>query len=162
MTQPCVNIHICIYTAPLFWNSFPFKVPQVEFSVRYSRFSLMIYFTYSISSVQDFPGGASGIECACQCRRHRFDPSVGKIPWRRAWQSTPVFLPREPPRTEKPGGLQSTWSHGVGHDGSDLARKYQWCVYVNTNFPIPPTTCFPPLVFIDLFSTSVSLFLVCK
>ena len=27
--------------------------------------------------------------------RHRFDPWVGKIPWRRAWQATPVFLPGE-------------------------------------------------------------------
>ena len=25
----------------------------------------------------------------------RFDPWVGKIPWRREWQSTPVFLPAE-------------------------------------------------------------------
>ena len=25
----------------------------------------------------------------------RFDPSVSKIPWRRAWQPTPVFLPGE-------------------------------------------------------------------
>ena len=25
----------------------------------------------------------------------RFDPWVGKIPWRRAWQPTPVFLPEE-------------------------------------------------------------------
>ena len=33
-----------------------------------------------------------------QCRRHRrcgFSPWVGKIPWRRAWQLTPVFLPRK-------------------------------------------------------------------
>ena len=29
------------------------------------------------------------------CRRHRFDPWVRKIPWRRAWQPTPVFLPGE-------------------------------------------------------------------
>ena len=28
--------------------------------------------------------------------RHRLDPWVGKIPWRRAWQPTPVFLPAEP------------------------------------------------------------------
>ena len=47
-----------------------------------------------------FPGDASGKEPAyqCQCRRckrHRFDPWVGKIPWRRKWQPTPVFLPRE-------------------------------------------------------------------
>ena len=30
-----------------------------------------------------------------QCRRPRFNPWVGKIPWRRKWQPTPVFLPRE-------------------------------------------------------------------
>ena len=35
------------------------------------------------------------------------DPWVGKIPWRRAWQPTPVFLPGESPWTEEPGGLQS-------------------------------------------------------
>ena len=29
------------------------------------------------------------------CRRPRFDPWVGKIPWRRKWQSTPVSLPGE-------------------------------------------------------------------
>ena len=34
----------------------------------------------------------------CQCRRNKrleFDPWVGKIPWRRAQQPTPVFLPGE-------------------------------------------------------------------
>ena len=30
-----------------------------------------------------------------QCRRPRFDPWVGKIPWRREWQPTPIFLTRE-------------------------------------------------------------------
>ena len=29
----------------------------------------------------------------------RFDPWVRKIPWRRAWQPTPVFLPRESQRS---------------------------------------------------------------
>ena len=27
------------------------------------------------------------------CRRPQFDPWVGKIPWRRKWQPTPVYLP---------------------------------------------------------------------
>ena len=35
----------------------------------------------------------SGKESACHCRRQEFDPWVGKIPWWRKWQSTPVFLP---------------------------------------------------------------------
>ena len=45
-----------------------------------------------------FPGGARGKEPVCRCRRPerlRFSPWVGKIPWRRKWQPTPVFLPGE-------------------------------------------------------------------
>jgi len=48
------------------------------------------------------PGRASqvvrGNESICQCRRCKrckFDPWVGKIPWSRKWQPTPVFLPEE-------------------------------------------------------------------
>ena len=47
---------------------------------------LMIFY---IRYMMDFPGE----ESACQCRRHRFNPWVGKIPWRRKWQLIPVFLP---------------------------------------------------------------------
>ena len=45
-----------------------------------------------------FPGGTSGKEPTCQCRRHkrhRFNPWVRKILWRRVWQPTPIFLPGE-------------------------------------------------------------------
>ena len=45
-----------------------------------------------------FPGSDSGKEHTCQCRRHKrcgFDLWVRKISWRRAWQPTRVFLPRE-------------------------------------------------------------------
>ena len=45
-----------------------------------------------------FPGGSSGKEPVCQsrkCKRCLFDFWVGKIPWRRAWQLTPIFLPGE-------------------------------------------------------------------
>ena len=55
---------------------------------------------------EGFPGGASGKEPTCQCKRTKFDPWVGKIPWRMAWQPTLVFLPGESPWTEEPGGLQ--------------------------------------------------------
>ena len=47
-----------------------------------------------------FPAGAAGKESACQCRRCkrlRFDPWVGRIPWRRERLPTPVFLPGESP-----------------------------------------------------------------
>ena len=52
----------------------------------------------SIIQLLKLPMVLSGEEPACQCRRHNrcvFDPWVRKIPWRRTWQPTPVFLPRE-------------------------------------------------------------------
>ena len=42
-----------------------------------------------------FPGWCSGEESTCQCSRRKrrgFDPWVGKISWKRKWQSTLVFL----------------------------------------------------------------------
>ena len=41
------------------------------------------------------PGGANGKEPACQSRGRGLDLWVRKIPWRRAWQRTPEFLPGE-------------------------------------------------------------------
>ena len=48
-------------------------------------------------------------------RRPVFNLWVGKISWRRAWQPTPVVLPRESPWTEKPGMLQFMGLQRVGH-----------------------------------------------
>jgi len=57
--------------------------------------------------------------------RPGFDPWVGKIPWRRKWQPTPVLLPG------KSHGQRSPWGHRVGHDWAtslsliDLENKYK-------------------------------------
>ena len=42
-----------------------------------------------------FPGVSGGKESACHGRRHQFNPWVGKIPRRKEWLPTPVFLPGE-------------------------------------------------------------------
>ena len=67
-----------------------------------------------------------------QCRRPGFDPWVGKIPWRRAWQSTLVFLPGESPWTEESGGLQSMRSQRVGHNWAirDTAHIYIYAHHI--------------------------------
>ena len=52
--------------------------------------------------------GSDGEESACNSGdawETSLIPVFGKIPWRRAWQPTPVFLPREFSWTEEPGGL---------------------------------------------------------
>ena len=46
--------------------------------------------------MKGLPRWLSGEESACQCRGHmkcEFDPWVRKVPWRKAWKLTPVFLP---------------------------------------------------------------------
>ena len=68
-----------------------------------------------------YPGGASGEEPACQCRRRKrleFDPWVGKIPWRRKQQPTPVLLPGESHAQRSLAGC-SLWGHG----GSDATER---------------------------------------
>ena len=48
------------------------------------------------SSTPGFPCGASDQESTCNAgKRCGFDPWTRKIPWRRAWQPTPVFMPGE-------------------------------------------------------------------
>ena len=46
-------------------------------------------------------------ESAFQCRRPGFNPWIRKIPWRRKWQPTPVFLSGESHGQGSFGGLQS-------------------------------------------------------
>ena len=71
-------------------------------------------FSMRQSWVWGFPGGTNGKEPTWQCSRHKrhgFDPWVGKIPWRRALQTVPIFLLGEPQGQRSlagysPGGLQ--------------------------------------------------------
>jgi len=65
----------------------------------------------------------SGKESTCQCRRHRrhgFDPWVGKIPWRKKWQPTSVFLAGKS-HVQRVG--YSPW--GGKRVGHNLATKQQ-------------------------------------
>ena len=51
-----------------------------------------------------------------QCRRPWFPPWVGKIPWRRKWQPTPVFLPGEFHGQRSLAGSKWVGWQRVGHD----------------------------------------------
>ena len=52
-----------------------------------------------------------------QCRRHRFDPRVRKIPWGKEGQPTPVFLPGESRGQRSPVGYTPR-----GHKESDTTE----------------------------------------
>ena len=67
--------------------------------------------------LKGFPGG-SEVKAVCpQCGRPGFNPWVRKIPWRRKWQPTPVFLPGES------RGRRSLVGYGPwGHKETDMTE----------------------------------------
>ena len=74
-----------------------------------NEFSLISMYIDAVYIQTDFPGGASGKELVCQCRRHKrcgFDSQVGKIPWRRVQANYCSIVARRSPWTEELGGLQ--------------------------------------------------------
>ena len=89
--------------------------------------------TSPISGLGRSPGGGTGYphpyswaslvfqmvkESACSEGRPRFYPWVTKMPWRRLWQPTPVFLPGESPWAEEP------WQMAVHEVTHDWAAKH--------------------------------------
>ena len=69
------------------------------------------------------PGGSARIRL--QCRRCVFDPWVGKVPWRKKWQPTPVFLPGKF-HGQKILVRYSPWSHKE----SDTIEQLSMCTKV--------------------------------
>ena len=95
------------------WRPFcpPIHVAKTPGSMTFSEFQRAEQFANQGRSSQETTWGRSSstlgdgpprtllvaqmvkIRICLQCRKPRFDPWVGKIPWRREWQPTPVSLP---------------------------------------------------------------------
>ena len=71
--------------------------------------------------VKTLPASAGGV-------RQEFDPWVRMIPWRRAQQPSPVFLPGES-HGQRSLRDYSPWGHRVRHDRSDLAHTHSVISY---------------------------------
>ena len=76
-----------------------------------------------------FPGGLDGTESACNAE-DGFHPWVRKVPWRRAWQPTPVFLPGESHGQRSLTGY-SPW----GHKESDTTERLTLSRFLFTFLP---------------------------
>ena len=76
----------------------------------------------------------NGKKSACQCRRcrrHGFDPWVRKIPWRKQWLPTPVFLPGES-HGQRSLVDYSPWVR------KELDRTEHMCMQALRSLPRPP------------------------
>ena len=70
-----------------------------------------------VTTLQGFPEGLSRWRIHLQCRRPGFDPGVGKIPWRRAWQLISSILTW---RIPKDRGAWQAALHGVAKSQTQL------------------------------------------
>ena len=105
----------------------------------------------TLGSGWGFPGAASGKEPACQCREI-WDTGLipRKIPWRRAWQLTPVFFPGESHGQRSLATVHSqTWlkqlstGYGYGRQTSKFVGSgHCWCL---TSIPCMRMVCLHPV-----------------
>ena len=105
---------------------------------------------WSRSVVFGFPRGDIGKESISQCRRHkrcRSDPWVWKIPWRRKWQSTPVFLPGES-HGQRSLASYSPW----GCKGLDMTEHVSLPLFKHTSWDLTFSSKRLILVFSRLYS----------
>ena len=108
----------------LWMSRFPFPLISPLFSMD-GRGVLCMPTVY-----RGFPGGSSGREPTSLWRRHKrwgFNPWVGKIPWSRQWQPTPVFFPGE---YHEQRSLAGYTVHGVPKSWTQLKRLSRLALYI--------------------------------
>ena len=71
------------------------------------RISLIENWFCKSITISGLPWGPQSVKNSPAMQETGVQSLVGKIPWKRAGQPTPVFLPGQSPWTEEPGGLQS-------------------------------------------------------
>ena len=131
-----LSIYIYTHTPQLSWPWEPIQTQKLD----WWRFK---HQTYRTGYMERFPWWLSDKESACQCKKCRFNPWVEKIPWRRKWQATPVFL------SGKSYGQRSVEGYSPwGHKESDTTERLSTylggqslpitkeCAEIHT--PIPP------------------------
>ena len=88
--------------------------------------------------VKNLPANAGAI------KRHGFNPWMRKIPWKRAWQPTPVFLPQESHRGSSQAmvhGVTKTWTWLKWLSMHIQSFIYHLCVA--KSHPLPPGLLLP-------------------
>ena len=110
------------------WSNRIIYVKGFAWFLAYSRCSTMAFVVILKNGTclwWGFSDGSVVNEPARQCRRYRFDPWVGKTPWRRKWQPTPIFLPR---KSHGQRSLAAT-VHGVAESDTLIDQTTTTCLW---------------------------------
>ena len=111
----CLLSYYKLSTLTVTLPTFPRMSPFPNFLPQEYIFFFHNIFKYQMK--QGLPGWLSGKESTCQCRRcrrHTFE--VGKIPWRKKWQPTLVFLPEKSHRPRSLASYSPQGTQRVRHD----------------------------------------------
>ena len=103
------------------WSTYYMSITEVSISIYYFIYDML-------RTILGSPGGASVKEPTCQWRRHK-KCGFRKIPWRKAWQPTLVFLTGGSHR----GGAWWATVHRISkvrYDWSDLAPTHAEQSYI--------------------------------
>ena len=91
------HLHVCICI--IVYNNETLEIPEISTSSKVNQQTVLSSYSrhlgsrkYYWTSASWVPWWLSGKESACECKRRGLDPWFGRIPWRRKWQPTPVFL----------------------------------------------------------------------
>ena len=136
---------------------------QVTFStMRVQVYCTMIWYLQKLWN--GLPRCLSGEDSACQCWRHvrlQFDPRIGKSPWRRKWQATPVLLSGESHRQRSPVGYSP--QHHKESETTQHTRT-QIRILKRSHSPLAIYShakllqCYWPYIFLTLYVTHCKLF----
>ena len=90
MTWKCTLSYHPLSSLPCSSHTLGNVLPQLQEGRKFCLFCSQLN-----SQGRNLPWWLKGYSSCLQCGRPGFHPWVGKIPWRRQWYPTPVFLPGE-------------------------------------------------------------------
>ena len=105
-------------------------------------FFFLIYL--DVWAFKGIPWFLSGKESACNAGDQGPIPGLGKIPWRRKWHPTPVFLPGKSYGWRSLAGY-SPW----GHKESDMTERLRLPLGLSYQLSFPCGLSFPSLILIE-------------
>ena len=106
------------------------------------RWGILLFLLLPLNiSQSSFPGGSDGKKSACQCRRHRFSPWVGKIPCRSEGIPTLVYSSLENSMNRR------TWCaiHSIG------SQRVGWLSNYHIHTPVLKSFCLPETKYLQIF-----------
>ena len=112
-SPPGSSVHGILQARILEWVAVPFSLVSPHTCQHFILFVLLTLAILGLPRLSDK-------ESACQCKRRGFDLWIRKIPCRRAWQPTLVFLPG---KSHRQRSLASYSSWDCQRHGHDLVTK---------------------------------------